>query len=613
MKPITFENLRRLMGGGRKKKDRAESSFKRSDSFRRISIKRNYLDRGGKSKHLQHSTQASKVVVNQPESNSAKQPLLLNSAVLDDGPESLVIGYNQWIRGMKAENCPAVENFSGSNISNNKVYNRVISSQDGRPPTPPPRKKNSVCTDSSVEILRFERSPIFTRRRFRPSPPPSSLVLDPKGEECGGSRTDSALSVSLGRIWMDAPLAMAPRSLELPRLPSPSCSGSVDVSANSRRAHHSLDSALKERREDHMHCSRRFHNYPARPMSPTPFLVPNTSLISRTLSSSTQTNSTSKTLSSRDSADRICSSKDSGFSFSISIPKLTDFTSSAAGVGGGGGGFFRKKKTVKPKPSVSRDGYFKRTSGAAKATEVRGGSVRRSSSRKKKSGGRSSGRNRKKAHGGTARSDIYQVVVSRPPRSLKSLKLDPMIFVPPEKRKPTASMKKPRQHRRYEVQEIRDYCSPRDTTVMSVNFYEDADEDEGLYECISGDFNERVELEPQLNLDDRFTEEELAVALPPDSDSETENETYVPLGVSPVPRRRPVRRKKSARKNVKYLAKPSIYRAPSTLRRSRKLTKKTSCKYEYLLHVQKGHFSVCVCFGFEPCIYNLHTNKVIGP
>ena len=573
MKPITFENLRRLMGGGRKKKDRAESSFKRSDSFRRISIKRNYLERGNKSKHLQ----ASKAAAAPPESNSTKQPLVVNSAVLDDGPESLVIGYNQWIRGMKAEN---VSGDTGSSGSNNKSGGRTSSSQDGRPPTPPPRKKNSVCNDSSsVEILRFERSPIFTRRRFRPSPPPSSLMLDPKGDECGGSsRTDSALSVSLGRIWMDAPLAMAPRSLELPRLPSPSCSGSADVGPNGRRAHHSLDSALKERREDNMLCSRRFHNYPARPMSPTPFILPNTSLISRTLSSSTQTNSTSKTMSSRESVDPMFSSKDSGFSFSISIPKLTDFTSSASGAGGGGG-FFRKKKTVKPKPSVSRDGYFKRTSGAAKATEARRGSVRRSSSRKKKNGGRSSGRNRKKAQGGTARSDMYQVVISRPPRSLKSLKLDPMIFVPPEKRKPTTSMRK-QQHRKYEVQEIRDYCSPRDTTVvLPMNNYEEDDEDEGLYECISGDFNDRVEVQPTLDLDDRFTEEELAIALPPDSDSETENETYVPLGVSPVPRRRPVRRKKSARKNVKYLAKPSIHRAPSTLRRSRKLTKKSSCEY----------------------------------
>jgi hypothetical protein len=171
-----------------------------------------------------------------------------------------------------------------------------------------------------------------------------------------------------------------------------------------------------------------------------------------------------------------------------------------------------------------------------------------------------------------------------------------MIFVPPEKRKPTGSLRKSYQHRRYEVQEIREYCTPRDTPVASLHCYEEEDEDEGLYECISGDFNERVEEESKLNLDDRFTEEELAIALPPNSDSETENETYVPLGVSPVPRRRPVRRKKSARKNVKYLAKPSIHRAPSTLRRSRKLTKKSSC--EYLIR----HCSVRACVSFFLCV-----------
>jgi hypothetical protein len=192
---------------------------------------------------------------------------------------------------------------------------------------------------------------------------------------------------------------------------------------------------------------------------------------------------------------------------------------------------------------------------------------------------------------------MYQVVVSRPPRSLKSLKLDPMIFVPPEKRKSTASLKKVQQPRRYEVQEIRDYCSPRDSTVPAVNLYDD-DEDEGLYECISGDFNERLEVGSKLNLDDRFTEEELAIALPPDSDNETESETYVPLGVSPVPRRRPVRRKKSACKNVKYLAKPSIHRAPSTLRRSRKLARKTSCEYLLaLLLVSMSVFRVRTTFA----------------
>lgn len=545
MKPITFENLRRLMGGGRKKKDRAESSFKRSDSFKRISIRKNYLDRGGKGRNP--ITSASKPpAVLQLDSKSSVVSKGCNEPSGGDGPESLVIGYGQWIKCMKAEDY-------GSSCSKDKE--KTSPPIVRKPPTPPPRKKYSThSTDSSLEILKLEKSPVFVRRRFRLSPPPSSKVLDPTNDD----RTDSALSISLGRVWMDAPLAMAnaPRSLELPK-PS---SSSVEIDPNGRRAHHSLESALKDKPS----CSRRFHNYPSRPLSPTPLIMPNPSAICRTLSSTTQTNSTSKTTSSRGSTEILSTSKDSGFSFSISIPRLTDF----AQTGGGGGGFFRKKKTAKPKPSVSRDGYFKRTSGAYKQMDSpKGGSVRRSSSRKKNS--RISNLNvRKKSYGGTARSEMYQVVISRPPRSLKSLKLDPMIFVPPEKRKPTNSVRKPN---RLEVQEIRDYCSPRDVKLNGRSFF---DEDEGLYECISGEFSDKDSDDVSVPKRPGITFTNLS-----ENDADTEDETYIPIGISPVPGRKPVRRRKSARKSVKYLAKPSIHRAPSTLKRNRKNSKKVSGEY----------------------------------
>ncbi|KAG8255078.1 hypothetical protein J6590_101365, partial [Homalodisca vitripennis] len=522
MKPITFENLRRLVGGGRKKKDRAESSFKRSDSFKRISIRKNYLDRGGKGRNPLSAASRAQAA---EKKNGAVPPISETSA--EAGAVPVVIGYGQWIKCMKAEDYGSKERTRSP-------------SQERKPPTPPPRKKyNTPSADSSLEILRFEKSPIFVRRRFRMSPPPSSKVLDPKTED--RERSDSALSVSLGRVWMDAPLAMAnaPRSLELPR-PS---SSSADTEVSARRAHHSLESALKDRRDDKPQCSRRFHNYPSRPLSPTPFIMPNPSAICRTLSSTTQTTSTSKTISSRGSTELLSTSKDSGFSFSISIPRLTDFGSPNAG----GGGFFRKKKCTKPKPSVSRDGYFKRTSGAYKQVDSpRRGSLRRSSSRTSAKAGNGAGR--KKSYGGTARSDMYQVVVGRPPRSLKSLKLDPMIFVPPEKRKPTNTVRRPV---KLEVQEIRDYCSPRDVRE---------EVDEGLYECISGELSSEGECPPGPTFSD--------------NDADTEDETYAPLGVSPVPDRRPVRRRKSARKNVKYLVKPTIHRAPSTLKKNRKAVKK---------------------------------------
>ncbi|KAF7274472.1 hypothetical protein GWI33_012876, partial [Rhynchophorus ferrugineus] len=62
------------------------------------------------------------------------------------------------------------------------------------------------------------------------------------------------------------------------------------------------------------------------------------------------------------------------------------------------------------------------------------------------------------------------------------------------------------------------------------------------------------------------------------SDDERCNNVYVPPGVSPVPRRRPVRRKKSTglshKRSITYLVKPTVIRAPSTLRRPAKKTGK---------------------------------------
>lgn len=49
MKPITFESIRNFLKTKKKnKKDGADASFKRSDSFKRISIRKSYLDRGRK-------------------------------------------------------------------------------------------------------------------------------------------------------------------------------------------------------------------------------------------------------------------------------------------------------------------------------------------------------------------------------------------------------------------------------------------------------------------------------------------------------------------------------------------------------------------------------------
>lgn len=441
-----FEKIRRFMGGGRKKK--SDTPFKRSESFRRISIKRHYLERGhGK--------------VPKPSTSSAGA---VSKAPLPPDDE-LVIDYGQWL----------------------------LKSDDKKPAPPSPTSK--------VQIIPLEGSPGVTsahRHRIhvsaRPSPATSldsDLPLTPR-------------EISLGHIWIDhSPVSRTPRSLELPpvsarRLDMPGCSG-----VESSRAHRSLEGGLK--------AARREEAPPPPPLNPA------------------CGGGSTKTVSSE--------SKDSGFSFSI--PRLNPT-----------GGFFRRKGP-KPRLSVSRDGYFKRTSEARKSQEA------------KRSRGRVAGKRLADASGNKGTLDLYQVLR---PRSLKHLKLEPMFFVPPEKRKQQNG-------RRYAVGEIRD---PDSVTYAGNEARKGVVDDEITYERVGGECT---------------------------SDEEEENRCYVPLGVSPVPKRRPVVRRKKSAVRLKYVARPHVARrAPSTLRR-RKSTKKSESLF--LLCFLSGYMRAdCVIGQIVPLIEN---------
>ncbi|KAI4471966.1 hypothetical protein MML48_1g00794 [Holotrichia oblita] len=563
MKPITFENLRRLVGGGRKKKEK-ESSFKRSDSFKRISIRKSYLDRG-KKKHLQKlevatQTVSEEVLGESSETQRTTTVKKVDSSVQVDkidlqklagkeksnkeGPGQSVIAYGQWLKGIRKDepNCagvrgaertiiyvpacddednvptPVIRQLSSSPVFRKRspiLERKVLEIEPQLSPSPTLQRKES--NDSAVEMFPWghssdtKKSPRI-KRRSRPTTP---LLPDSGAEEM------CSLSISLGRIWMDAPQNMAPRSLEMPR-----------SSSNQTSAHHSLDSALKELRDDPIVINRLQKR--------------STPPVGRTLSSTSNTTVSTG----------LFSSKDSGFSFSI--PKLSEDNNSSKG------GFFKKKP--KPKLSVSREGYFKRTSGAL---IVERNSIRRRSSRKKKLRGSTRKKNSQKF-------DMYQVVVSRP-RCLKNLKLDPMIFVPPEKRK--SVRKKP--SFKLGLREIRN-CPPRDAV------YSNGSADEGLYESLPGDVDDFSDDQPLSGRISRISLREEDEVYPSgsyfsldDPNSTTDDNSnvscsgnpYASVGVSPTPRRKPVRRKRSGlsrKKSITYVAKPIVKRAPSTLRKAPK-------------------------------------------
>lgn len=546
MKSLTLDSLRRLISRNRKK-DKHESSFKRSESFKRISIKKNYLDRGGKGRNATKfaGKKGAADDVCAVAGSSGSEPKKGRSKSPATEPEAQIIDYGEWIRCMQEEI---------------KVDAQLQQQQHGSKPcwSSPPHStetaggccyadhsggskggtgdRSSASSVSSPPPLHPRRL-AASKKRFPLGAAHNQSCETLVDDGAASSKTDSAISVSLGRIWMDAPLTMtnAPRSLELPKQVSV-----VELHPSGQRAHHSLESALKERKEElPPACSSFF----AKHGGPSGGFY-------RGLSSS----------------------KDSGFSFSISIPRLSPVMSPTTEHSGG---LFRKKKSKAAPPPAK-----KVESGAAGAAAQRRRSPSSCSDYRR--------RHHRQHHRGRKESStasMYQVVVNRPSRSSEALKLDPIIFVPPEKRKSTMK-------RVYEVQEIRDYCMPCDVQPLS-QAGEDSDTLDELYEVISeeqcAEDGSVLGCEP-IARSRRRLESDGWTSETADSEDDGEAAEQRLLAkcsspaqhanYSPYLKRRPVVRKKSTHRDVRYVAKP-IHRAPSTLKRNRKPVKKNTTSMSF--------------------------------
>lgn len=573
MKPITFENLRRLIGGRRKNKDRNESPFKRSESFKRISIRRNYLEnRGGQKgrnptkrpvakddEDLQQQQQSSapQVIV-----GPAKTASLPGSPVASSRctPPAAPLPVPPPVRQIVAPPPPPPPPPQ----SQPPVERKRQSITPATPPPPPPSTSTSppvvpqaataagsgpivaapvIDYGEWIRCIRAEEDLNHLKRSCSPPTPPARYRYHVHKELDDSSRTDSA--ISLGRIWMDAPMLppAAPRSLELPGRPAATVGADGDGSQQQpRRAHHSLESALKDKqRDDRPVPSRRFHRYPAAAMA--------------------------EKTASRSSVASTCSGKDSGFS--LSAPGLSDPPRPPKQL-------FRKK--VQRRPAAGN--------GATTTAVVAGGKPPR------------------RAASPTAPDQLYQVVVARSP--LRQLKLDPMMFVPPEKRR---TVQRPRQQHHHHtpkprpVVEIRDYCVPKDARLQrstnvdddddelynrgrgyardDYDYGYDDDEQDRLYESISKGCRRRW----QESTDDADTEDDdlhHSVHLNHRRDSSNNQQLqYLPLNHQQQQQQRNsaaarnrVKRKKSARRNIKYVVKP-VRRAPSAATRKPSVTAKS--------------------------------------
>lgn len=235
MRPLTFENLRRLVS---RKKDRNEPSFKRSESFKRISIRKSYLDRGKRRNRLQKNLEP---VVNSPPQPATNDKIVYQQIkeqeFKKDQERSLSrdsITYDEWLQGV-------------SSSSREKLHEDHLESLQ-HPKTKTTFAKH-IDTDSVVEdlkILELDASPILTSKSKS-----FGIVAELSQDETTNghdtlwtqdSSIEGSLSVSisqhLGRIWRD--------SVPVPVSVSVSAPSYSSVSNSS--VHHSLDSALKEKK-----------------------------------------------------------------------------------------------------------------------------------------------------------------------------------------------------------------------------------------------------------------------------------------------------------------------------------------------------------------------------
>ncbi|KOX78420.1 Disco-interacting protein 2 [Melipona quadrifasciata] len=405
MRPLSFENLRRLVG---RKKDRNEPSFKRSESFKRISIRKSYLDRGKRRNKLQKSLESPAVDARSVQVDANSKPTIEKQAVIkeqkskklqDDTLSRESISYDEWLQGVSSSSREKLDELHREQQQNkqNRQQQQHFAPARNNQVAKFQRQNEADHVAEELKVLELDASPVLPSKSHRIS----NETITIRNEEKNGHQdvvlqeTKSvegpppSVSVNLGRIWRDA----VPMSFPATSGPS---------------IHHSLDSALKERKPQ-----------------PT---------VARTVVSS-------------------------AFGFSLRIARLADFRP-----GGTRNGFFNRR-TKKSTPSVSVEGYFKRSS-----------TLRRSSCRRRGGGGggkRTSQRAKKK----------LQTAVVQPAVRSNS----PVWFVPPERRRSRRQRRVWREIRYFPETEI-PVIERIDDCWSNLS---DLDQFDDLKLLLSGDFNDR--------------------------------------------------------------------------------------------------------------------------
>ena len=447
MRALSFENLRRLVG---RRKDRDEPSFERSESFKRISIRKSYLDRGKRRNRLQKVAEPDTDLDPRTRSNILSSPKNLPICRKEDeqdkkdlentedekkidSPDGTIV-YDKWIHqdSSYSSRDKKIDSSVSSQIDSiHSSRDRKIQEFDSRqefesrkkrglpkrnnferrraPPPPPPRN-----IELSPVLIDLPHSPLSPRQKHQEEGVQEVILLteNDDGRE-GNTPCNCNVSVTLGRVWRDA------------AIPSHSFSSGQGTEGSSRDE--------KSR--------------------------PN---IARTVSAPEQ-NPVSKSDLPRDETR-------SGFSFSLSISRLTTDLRAAAVTTKNG--LFRRKRSSKPALSVSTEGYFERTavvSSVRRSGKITGSRRRTHCSRRKK-------------------------IVSSPIKPVR-VPGSPVWFVPPERRRSNRQKGRVWREVRYfpedhvQGEDLKRRDLEERSNDWSSNLSDEFDDRKLL---LSGDFDERV-------------------------------------------------------------------------------------------------------------------------
>lgn len=292
MRSISFEKLRRLVG---RKKDRNEPSFKRSESFKRISIRKSYLDRGKRRTKVQQQkindtgcnnnersispnnfstttilVEEHKVEndnINKIKNEEKKENILYEIDDMKIGGEvkfknsnsslRTTITYDDWLNDINDGSIKEIF------YDDEKVPDELLSNYDDISVSE--KTEESLDLSEDFEALRLTSMSSYSRSTL--SDVCSKSMIDDIESVTLGENGPPSVSVSLGRVWLGAALMPFPSVSSISSSPpataaatsitsitassttsTPSIASVTCVSnSNNNKSHHrSLDSAWKE-------------------------------------------------------------------------------------------------------------------------------------------------------------------------------------------------------------------------------------------------------------------------------------------------------------------------------------------------------------------------------